>query len=498
MKYESSFKSEADGLEISVMALIPDKKPYRAIVQLVHGMSEHKDRYIPFMQYLAKLGYVVVIHDHRGHGKSVKHQDDLGFTYGGGAQAMLQDIRTVNRKIHAYYPELPLILMGHSMGSLAVRAFVAEHDSCVDMLIVCGSPSYNTAMPLGVAIAKTEKAVFGPRHRSKLIETMSFGAGAMKFRKDKRCTAWICSDPDVAKEYEESEMCGFTFTDDAYLALFELMKRAYDVEHFSCTNPDMPVLFVSGAEDPCLINVRHFAKTVRAMRRAGYKDVKGKLYPGMRHEILNEIGREQVYHDIAVYMRKKVEKDVFSETDITYPVIKTDSGWKIVSLDDETVKIMSANFKSVEEEINNSLNNMDNEDSSGSSSNAPEASADDTLNLTTEKFTIKYTKHTITKDFAGNPCIMVYYDYTNNSSSASSAMVDVSLKAYQHGESCEAAIPENNDDAIDHFTAEIQPGQTVNVCQAFTLTDESDVTVQAQEAFSFDEDANARQILKVK
>ena len=172
MKYESSFKSEADGLEISVMALMPDKKPYRAVVQLVHGMSEHKERYIPFMQYLAKLGYVVVIHDHRGHGKSVKHQDDLGFTYGGGAQAMLQDIRTVNRKIHAYYPELPLILMGHSMGSLAVRAFVAEHDSCVDMLIVCGSPSYNTAMPLGVAIAKTEKAVFGPRHRSKLIETM--------------------------------------------------------------------------------------------------------------------------------------------------------------------------------------------------------------------------------------------------------------------------------------------------------------------------------------
>ena len=68
MKYESSFKSEADGLEISVMALIPDKKPYRAVVQLVHGMSEHKERYIPFMQYLAKLGYVVVIHDHRGHG----------------------------------------------------------------------------------------------------------------------------------------------------------------------------------------------------------------------------------------------------------------------------------------------------------------------------------------------------------------------------------------------------------------------------------------------
>ena len=256
MKYESSFPSEADGLEISVMAVIPDKKPYRAVVQLVHGMSEHKERYLPFMQYLAKRGYVTVIHDHRGHGKSVKYQEDLGFTYGGGAEAMLKDIGTVNRKIHGTYPDLPVILMGHSMGSLAVRAFVAQHDSCVDMLFEYG-------------------------------------------------TAWICSDPEVAKEYKESELCGFTFTDDAYLALFELMKRAYDVEHYSCTNPKMPVLFVSGAEDPCLINVRHFAKTVQAMRHAGYLDVKGKLYPGMRHEILNEIDKEKVYHDIAVYLKKK-------------------------------------------------------------------------------------------------------------------------------------------------------------------------------------------------
>lgn len=156
-----------------------------------------------------------MIHDHRGHGKSVKYQEDLGFTYGGGAEAMLKDIGTVNRKIHGTYPDLPVILMGHSMGSLAVRAFVAQHDSCVDMLIVCGSPSYNTAMPLGVAIAKMEKAVFGPRHRSKLIETMSFGASVAKFRKDKTCTAWICSDPEVAKEYKDRNCADLTFTDDA-------------------------------------------------------------------------------------------------------------------------------------------------------------------------------------------------------------------------------------------------------------------------------------------
>ncbi len=305
MRYEGAFLSEADGLSISTAAMIPDQKPYRAVVQLVHGMSEHKERYFPFMEYLAGLGYLVVIHDHRGHGKSVKAVEDLGYTYGGGAQAMLRDIGTVNRRLKAKYPDLPLILMGHSMGSLAVRAFAAKHDSCMDMLIVCGSPSYNAAWPLGVAIAKTEKALFGPHHRSKLIETLSFGSSVLKFRKDKNCTAWICSDPQVAREYEDSQLCGFTFTDDGYLALFELMRRAYDVEGFSCTNPSMPVLFISGAEDPCLINVRHFAKAVRAMRRVGYRDVKGKLYPGMRHEILNEINKEQVYRDIAAYMRKK-------------------------------------------------------------------------------------------------------------------------------------------------------------------------------------------------
>ena len=305
MKYESFFSSEADGLPISVMAVIPDQKPCRAVIQLVHGMSEHKERYLPFMKYLAEQGYISVIHDHRGHGKSVRYKEDLGYMYGGKAEALLQDIRTVNRKIHTKFPKLPVILMGHSMGSLAVRAFTAKHDGCIDMLIVCGSPSYNQARPLGVALAKAEKAIFGEKHRSKLIEAISFGAGAMKFRKDKTCTAWICSDPAVAKEYEESELCGFTFTDEAYLVLFELMKQAYDVKHFSCTNPKMPVLFVSGAEDPCLINVRHFAKTVQAMRHAGYLDVKGKLYPGMRHEILNEKNKEQVYHDIVVYMKKK-------------------------------------------------------------------------------------------------------------------------------------------------------------------------------------------------
>ena len=183
-----SFPSKADGLEISCLAVVPElgrDEKYRGIIQIVHGMSEYKERYLPFMEYMAERKYVSVIHDHRGHGKSVRSKEDLGYMYGGGADAMLQDIHTVNCLIKDHFPELSLILFGHSMGSLAVRAYAAHHDDCMDMLIVCGSPSYNALRPVGVALAKAEKAVFGPRHSAGLIEMMSFGSYAMRFKKEK-------------------------------------------------------------------------------------------------------------------------------------------------------------------------------------------------------------------------------------------------------------------------------------------------------------------------
>ena len=157
----------------------------------------------------------------------------------------------------------------------------------------------------GEAIAHVEKRLFGARHKSKVLEALSFGSYAARFRDEKDKNAWVCSDAEAYKAYGESDLCGFTFTDDAYLALFGLMKEAYDVKNWRCTNPKLPVLFVSGAEDPCMGNVRQFAKAVQAMRSAGYLDVKGKLYPGMRHEILNEKEKERVYHDLAVYMKQK-------------------------------------------------------------------------------------------------------------------------------------------------------------------------------------------------
>ncbi len=190
--------------------------------------------------------------------------------------------------------------------------------------------------------------------------------------------------------------------------------------------------------------------------------------------------------------------DKFSETDINYPLIEAGGKWKIVSLDSETVRIMSANFVNVQDEITQSLSDMENQTEGAATTPAPSDNSDGTIDMTNEKFTLHYTQCRITKDLSGDSCLLVYYDYTNNGSSPSSAMVDLNLQAYQNGEALQAAIPENDEAAIDQYMAEINPGQTVNVCQAFSLNDTSDVTLQAGEAFSFGGGNVKTQILKVQ
>lgn len=213
-----------------------------------------------------------------------------------------------------------------------------------------------------------------------------------------------------------------------------------------------------------------------------------------------ELTEEQTQQKLAAILQEKSEsvEDRFAETDITYPLILANGVWKIVSLDDETVKIMSANFKNVEDEIQQSLLTMEESGSGDTEQKAPAATDRDTIDMSNDKFTIHYTQHRVAKDFGGSPCLLVYYDYTNNGTAASSAMVDVNMQAYQNGEALSAAIPEATDDAIDKFMSEIQPGQTVNVCQAFSLNDTSDVTLQAGEAFSFGGGTTTSQTLKVQ
>lgn len=292
--------ASADNLPLDILSVTPATAPV-GILQLVHGMCEHKERYIPFMQYMADHGWICIIHDHRGHGKSVHKTDDLGYFYGGGYRALINDIRLVTDLIRQRHPELPLVLFGHSMGSMAVRAYVKQDDRNLAGLIVCGCPSYNAGAIAGRRLARIISFVAGGHARPKLLQKLGVGGFNLRFMHEGSPNAWVCSDPEIVADYDRNPLCNYQFTANGFKNLFGLMLYTYNKKGWTMHNPNLPVRFVSGENDPCLVNRAHFDEAVELMRQVGYRDVDARLYPHMRHEILNEIGKEQVWNDVRAY-----------------------------------------------------------------------------------------------------------------------------------------------------------------------------------------------------
>ena len=293
--------SDADGLKLSVLEVVPQGTP-KGFCQIVHGMCEHKERYLPFMEMMAKAGYVCGIHDHRGHGKSVKDTRDLGYMYEAGPDAVLKDLLTVVTAEKERWPDLPYFMLGHSMGSLVARTYLKKYDGELDGVILTGSPSKNDLLDLGMLLGHGEALILGRHHRSKLLEALTFGPFAARFPKEKCRFAWCCANPEIQKAYEEDPHCGFTFTADGFFALGELMKETYGEDGWQIHHPELPILFLSGEEDPCYQNRKKFAQAIEHLRKQGYRNVQGKLYPGMRHEILFEKERQKVYHDVCRWL----------------------------------------------------------------------------------------------------------------------------------------------------------------------------------------------------
>ena len=289
--------ASADKLQLSLLTVTPDEAP-KAVVQFVHGMAEHKGRYLPMMEYLASRGYACVINDLRGHGASVLDKKDLGFFYKGGWKALVDDEKWVTDWIKTKFEDLPVFLFGHSMGSLVVRCYCKQYDDAIDGLIVCGSPSANPAVGLAKFLALAVRSVNGWRYRSPLLTSLSTGTYGKKFKKEDSPNSWICSDEKVVIEYDHDPLCGFPFTVNGYYGLFNLLAETYSPKGWAMKHPDLPILFIAGENDPCIESKRKFAKAAAFMRETGYTDVTSRLYPKMRHEIHNEIGKEKVWEDV--------------------------------------------------------------------------------------------------------------------------------------------------------------------------------------------------------
>ncbi len=300
-KREFTIQSECDGLTLGVTMYIPDE--IKGILQIAHGMAEHRERYDEFMEYMAECGYVTIIHDHRGHGESVKVQDDLGYFYEKRAEFIVEDIHQITRYVRELYLGVPVTLFGHSMGSMVVRKYLKKYDAEIDKLIVCGSPSQNPMAGMGILLARTLEIFKGEKHRSNLIQGIALGAYSKNFATEHSQSAWICSDSEIVKAYDEHPLCGYIFTLNGFQNLFCLMRDIYQRKGWEMQNRELPILFIAGSEDPVIVSEKKWWESQEFLRQLGYVNVTGKLYGGLRHEILNEKCRKDVYEDIVYFMK---------------------------------------------------------------------------------------------------------------------------------------------------------------------------------------------------
>lgn len=304
MQTDSFFlDSDFDGVRLSVLTVCPENP--RFCLQITHGMAEHKRRYIPFMEYIASLGGACIISDMRGHGET-SNPADYGYFGENGVEATLSDLHQIGLVLRQKYPGLPMILFGHSMGSLVARSYAAEHDHHLAALILSGEASNNPAVGAGLMLTRLIALFRGDRYRSPLIESMSTGAYDKAFPEGEKFQ-WLSVNEENRQKYIEDPGCGFPFTLNGYDTLFSFMKRTYSPKFYHVWRKDMPILFLSGEEDPVMGDKKAFEDAVRFMRDMGYRNVRSKLYPGMRHEILMESERETVYTDVVAFIEEAVQ-----------------------------------------------------------------------------------------------------------------------------------------------------------------------------------------------
>ncbi len=287
----------------------------RGLVQIVHGMSEHVERYGRFAAFLCEQGFAVCANDHIGHGKSVSSAEDLGhMPLEVGEDVLIADVQTLrelalerlSRHCDMRVSGIPYVIFGHSMGSFITRVFLARHAFGVRAAILCGTGHQPRPLSAaGKALTSSLAKKHGERYVSELVDGMGAGGYGRAFRGAGTELDWLATDPEVVAEYRRDPLCGQKFTVGAYHVLTSLVSDATDLRLARRIPHALPLLFVSGDKDPvgeCGAGVHRAAEMYR---KAGVESVTEKLYPGMRHEILNEPVRDEVHRDVLVWLERQ-------------------------------------------------------------------------------------------------------------------------------------------------------------------------------------------------
>jgi len=284
----------------------PEGEP-KAVVQLVHGIAEFIERYDAFANYLTDQGFVVVAEDHMGHGQSINGDGIQGYFHGGWFNAVADTYHLLT-KTKTEYPELPYILFGHSMGSFMARTILCKYpDSGIAAAVICGTawqPAFALPMLIKVIEAMNKKA--GETAPSHKLNDMVFGGYNKKVEHKRTSHDWLTRDDKIVDAYIAHPLCGFVPSGGL---LRDMMQGIYYIEqpqNLAQMRKDLPVFFIAGGDDPVGSYGKGVQQAADAFRKAGMTDVSVRIYPLCRHEILNEINKEEIFEDVTAWIGEKI------------------------------------------------------------------------------------------------------------------------------------------------------------------------------------------------
>lgn len=302
------FKVSSSGgqRQLHVCQWTPDGNP-RAVVQLTHGMCEHILRYAPLAEVLTRRGFAVIGHDHLGHGYTALDANDLGmFPADHPAQTVADDVRKITSVAKARFPGLPVFLLGHSMGSFLARRVCMEAPGTYRGVILMATGTVpDAAIQSAKAALRTMMRLRGANHRPTQVTALGIARNNRQFQPIETPNDWLSSDREKLAAYNADPLCQFTFSAAGYLMLMKTIEYIQKPEHVRALSPDLSILFVSGALDPIGANGRGVKRLCRQYQKE-CPDVTAKLYPGCRHQILDETVSPQICADIADWVEARV------------------------------------------------------------------------------------------------------------------------------------------------------------------------------------------------
>ncbi|MCA6068409.1 alpha/beta hydrolase [Chryseobacterium sp. RG1] len=278
----------------------------KATLLIVHGMQEHSGRYVEIAEYFAAHGIAVLTYDHLGHGKSTKEKKDIGFfQLEKPDERLIADSEMMANHLAEQFPDVPHFILGHSMGSFITRCLLQKASNKFSGAIITGTGGPLPGINILIAYLSLANAI-SPRHLT-FLNSVFTSVNNKHFKKDKDFsnTSWLSINPENRKAFEQDKLCGIPFTNNAFYTLFTIYKKATTRNWASSISKSFPFLFVSGQNDPIGDFGKGVMRTVNNLKIDSFQNVEVKLYPEMRHEILNEKIREEILNEIYHWILKQ-------------------------------------------------------------------------------------------------------------------------------------------------------------------------------------------------